>query len=62
VLFQEEIERKIVTGFSGGLLMVFGKAGDEYISVLNNDILIDSLWPEKLVKAMDEHPEAGICA
>jgi GT2 family glycosyltransferase len=49
-------------GFSGGLLMGFENAAGDYISVLNNDVIIDPSWLGKLVKAMDEHPEAGICA
>lgn len=49
-------------GFSGGNLEGLKYAGGQYIALLNNDTEVDKYWLEELVKAMDEHPEVGICA
>jgi GT2 family glycosyltransferase len=49
-------------GFSSGNLEGLKYAEGEYIVLLNNDTEADKYWLEELVKAMNEHPEVGICA
>ncbi len=56
------IPLKSNTGFSGGNIEGMKYARGEYIALLNNDTEPDRLWLEELVKAMNTHPEAGICA
>lgn len=50
------------TGFSGGNIVGLKHASGEYIALLNNDTEPDERWLEELVNAMDNAPEAGICA
>lgn len=33
--------------------------GSEYLALLNNDLELDSQWLARLVRTLDEHPEAG---
>jgi len=49
-------------GFTGGNLEGFRYAQGEYIALLNNDAKPDQKWLEEMVKAMEGHAEAGICA
>lgn len=49
-------------GFSKGNIEGLKYADGEYIGLLNNDTEVDKYWLEELIKAMDEHPEVGICA
>jgi GT2 family glycosyltransferase len=50
-------------GFAGGVNRGIRPAideGFEYIVLLNNDAVADREWLKNLVRAADEHPEAGI--
>jgi GT2 family glycosyltransferase len=49
-------------GFAGGNLEGLRLASGEYIALLNNDTEADERWLEELVRAVDGHPEVGICA
>lgn len=49
-------------GFTGGNIEGLKHATGDYIALLNNDTEADAFWLKNLIKAMDEHPEAGICA
>lgn len=49
-------------GFAGGNLEGLRYIKGGYIALLNNDTEADKKWLEELIKAMDEHPEVGICA
>jgi len=49
-------------GFTGGNLEGYRYAQGEYIALLNNDAKPDQKWLEEIVKAMECHAEAGICA
>lgn len=50
------------TGFSGGNIVGLKHASGEHIALLNNDTEPGERWLEELVNAMDNAPEAGICA
>jgi hypothetical protein len=50
------------TGFAGGILEGLRYANGEYVALLNNDTEANEMWLEELVKAMDNHSTAGICA
>jgi hypothetical protein len=50
------------TGFAGGNTIGLRQARGQYIALLNNDTEPEGRWLEELVKAMDKHPEVGICA
>lgn len=39
-----------------------GGQGGEFIALLNNDAAVEPGWLDCLVRAMDRHPEVGICA
>ncbi len=49
-------------GFAGANLEGLKEACGRYIALLNPDTAADSSWLAELVRAMDAHPEAGICA
>lgn len=49
-------------GFAGGNMAGIGLASGRYVALLNNDTLPDPMWLSHLVKAMEEYPDAGICA
>lgn len=49
-------------GFTGGNLEGYRYARGEYIALLNNDTKPDRKWLQEIVKAMEGHAEAGICA
>ena len=48
-------------GFPGGNNYGLTHASGKYIALLNPDAMADRRWLEELVKAMDTHPEVGIC-
>lgn len=48
-------------GFPGGNNYGLIHASGKYIALLNPDAMADRRWLEELVKAMDTHPEVGIC-
>ena len=47
------------TGFSVAVNRGIRESFGEYIALINNDTVVDSLWVEELVKALDTHPEIG---
>ena len=49
-------------GFSGGCNAGIRQAQGRYIATLNNDAEAEPRWLEELVRAMETHPEAGMCA
>jgi GT2 family glycosyltransferase len=49
-------------GFAGGCAEGLKSARGEFIALLNNDTVTEPRWLERLVGAMDRHPEVGICA
>ena len=49
-------------GFSAAVNRGIREARGEYIALLNNDTEADPRWLEELVKALDSHPEVGLCA
>jgi len=49
-------------GFTGGNNFGLIHASGKYVALLNPDAIADRLWLDNLVKAMDVHPEVGICA
>lgn len=49
-------------GFTGGNIEGMKHARGEFIALLNNDTEPEPVWLEELVKAMDTHPDVGICA
>jgi hypothetical protein len=60
-------ETKIISltdnlGFAGGNIIGYKYARGDYICLLNNDTKVSPIWLEKLVYAMDKHPEVGMCA
>jgi GT2 family glycosyltransferase len=50
------------TGFTGGNIEGLKHCSGRYIALLNNDTAANNRWLETLVRAMDSHPEVGICA
>lgn len=50
------------TGFTGGNNEGLRHCSGRYIALLNNDTVASEGWLEALVRAMDAHPEVGICA
>jgi GT2 family glycosyltransferase len=49
-------------GFAAANNFAIKSVNTDYIALLNNDAVPDPLWLEKLVEALDRHPEAGIAA
>lgn len=49
-------------GFAGGVNAGIQAARGELIALLNNDTEADSNWLAELVRALQEHPEAGLAA
>lgn len=56
------VELPTNTGFTGGNIEGLKHCLGKYIALLNNDTVASKNWLESLVKAMDNHPEVGICA
>jgi|Deesub1362A_J573_1020465.scaffolds.fasta_scaffold00073_62 hypothetical protein len=56
------IELSENTGFTGGNIEGLKHCSGKYIALLNNDTVATDRWLEALVRAMDVHPEVGICA
>lgn len=50
------------TGFAGGNRAGYREAQGTYLLLLNNDVVLDKSCLENLLLAMEEHPDAGICA
>ena len=49
-------------GFTGGNLEGLKHARADYIALLNNDTEVDENWLEELFKAVEAHPDVGVCA
>ena len=49
-------------GFAGGNNVALRHAVGQHIALLNPDAFPTAHWLEALVRAMDQHPEVGICA
>jgi len=49
-------------GFARGNREGMIRAKGTYLALLNNDTEVDEKWLEELVRALDDHPEIGICA
>jgi len=49
-------------GFAAANNIAIRTVRTKYIALLNNDAFPDFLWLEKLVEALDRHPEAGFAA
>ena len=52
-------------GYAGGVNPGFRRAMEldaDYVAPFNNDAVADKHWLEKLVEALDAHPETGIAA
>jgi GT2 family glycosyltransferase len=47
------------TGFSVAVNRGIRESKGEYIALINNDTVVDGLWVEELVKALNAHPEIG---
>lgn len=56
------VELPANTGFTGGNIEGLKHCSGRYIALLNNDTAANDRWLETLVRAMDAHPEVGICA
>lgn len=56
------IELPTNTGFTGGNIEGLKHCSGRYIALLNNDTAANDQWLETLVRAMNAHPEVGICA
>jgi GT2 family glycosyltransferase len=50
------------TGFSVAVNAGILQASGDLVALLNNDTIVDGAWVEALVRALDEHPEAGSVA
>jgi GT2 family glycosyltransferase len=48
-------------GFAGGYNIALEQIEAEYFILINSDIEVTSGWAEKLVRFMDDHPEAAAC-
>ncbi len=48
-------------GFAFAVNRGIEATGGEFVSLLNNDIELDSKWLEELHRALVEHPEVGAC-
>lgn len=53
------ITYEVNTGFAPAVNAGIRAATGHYVSLLNNDTIVEPLWVEELVKALDEHPEVG---
>jgi GT2 family glycosyltransferase len=49
-------------GFSAAVNAGIRASGAEHVALLNNDTEVDSRWLEALVRATEDHPEAGFFA
>lgn len=49
-------------GFAAANNFAIKTVDTNYIALLNNDAIPDPFWLDKLIEAMDRHPEAGIAA
>jgi GT2 family glycosyltransferase len=49
-------------GFTGGNLEGLKHTSGEYIALINPDAFAEERWLEELNRAMEAHPEVGICA
>jgi GT2 family glycosyltransferase len=49
-------------GFTAAVNAGIGASEAEYVVLLNNDTEVEQRWLEALVRAADEHPEAGLFA
>lgn len=49
-------------GFTGGNCAGYEVAKGRFIALLNNDTRVEPAWIEELIRAMQTHPEVGICA
>lgn len=49
-------------GFAVGNNIAIGRAQTKYVGLLNNDALPHPLWLQRLVEALELHPEAGFAA
>ncbi len=47
------------TGFSPAVNAGIKASTGEMVALLNNDTVVEPTWMAELIKAMDEHPEAG---
>lgn len=56
------VELPTNTGFTGGNIEGLRHSEGRYIALLNNDTTVSEKWLEALVRAMEAHPEVGICA
>lgn len=52
----------INSGFAAANNVAIKAADTAYVALLNNDAVPDPLWLEKLIEAMERHPEAGMAA
>jgi len=50
---------EVNTGFSVAVNRGIRESHGEFIALINNDTVVDSLWVEELVKALNAHPEIG---
>jgi GT2 family glycosyltransferase len=50
------------TGFARGCNAGMEIARGKYVATLNNDAEADPQWLERLVRAMEQNPRAGMCA
>jgi GT2 family glycosyltransferase len=49
------------TGFTGGNIAGFKLATGDFIALVNNDSVLAPDWVDKMVGALEDHPEAGYC-
>lgn len=56
------VENNENVGFSEGNNRGIRVSSGKYIAILNNDAEPDPHWLEAMVKIMENHPEAGMCA
>ncbi|MBW1742613.1 MAG: glycosyltransferase, partial [Deltaproteobacteria bacterium] len=49
-------------GFATGNNIAIKRAKTKYIALLNNDAVPHPLWLQRLVEALESHPEAGLAA
>jgi GT2 family glycosyltransferase len=56
------IENDWNRGFGAAVNQAFRRSRSAYCVTLNDDAIPDSGWLEALLRAMESHPEAGMCA